>query len=180
MDDAPLSLFEPSWKKYRALALICVLYTAFAYWWMGPSLLIPMFWGLVFVTPLVMDFVPRLFRHPHHKALEEFQGVHYMFGGTRVRVLYAGGLVWVATQDVYDALGLRLGKQDLRRLLLGKKHCMIPGTQIVGISEVHLAHFVSGMRSDEAQRFTWWFEREVVKPIKTRIDRGLPVAEAVE
>ncbi len=177
------AFFEFSCKKYAALGAICLGFSMLARWWfMGVPVWIfcaAAFWALVFLTPLAMDLVPRLVRHPQTMALEEFQGVHHEFGGQRVRVLYAEGLVWLATKDIYGALGLAWNRDELRRLAQDKRHGHIPGTQLIGIAEQHVADFVARSGAPEARRFNLWFQREVLFPIRTKVERGIAVAETV-
>ena len=178
-----IELFEFSWGKYIFLGAVCIAQSIFAKWWMAghPIWLIfsAAFWGLIFFTPLLFDIVPRIFKSPHHRALAEFQGIYYSFGGQRVRVFYSDKLVWLATTDVYVALGLEIAKDDMRRLLLGKRHRVIPNTEIVGISEEHLRSFVTGTRANEAEKFNLWFERGILLPIRNKVRDGLSIAEEV-
>jgi len=181
-----VDFFEVSFKKYIFLGLVCVVENYFAYWWLGGHpmwlVLAAAFWGVFFLTPLAMDIVPRMFAARREKSVEDSQGIHYIFGRTAVRVMYSSSsdLVWVPTEDVYDALGLKLPKAELHRLQAGKMHTIIPGTEIVGISEAHLRNFVLGTRSPEAQKFALWFEREVVHPIRYKVERRMRVPEEVD
>jgi hypothetical protein len=181
-----IDFFELSYKKYIFLGSICIAENYFAYWWLGGHpmwlLLAAAFWGALFFTPLAMDIVPRIFAARREKRMEDVQGVHYMFGRTAVRVMYSSSsdLVWVPTEDVCDALGLKLGKEELRRMQNGKVHAIIPGTEIIGISEARLRAFALSTRSPEAQRFVLWFEREVVKPIRYKVEQRMRVPEEVD
>ncbi len=181
MDD---SFFEFSKKKYVFLALVCVAQNAFAYWWMGGHpmwfILAAAFWGVVFLTPLVMDLVTRSVSERRARREQESQGVNYMFGMTPVRVMYSSDRVWLATEDVYHALGLKLGKEELRKLQISTWHSIVPGTQITGISEDHVRRFALSTTSPEAQRFVLWFEREVLHPIKHRVENRMRIPEEVD
>lgn len=181
MDD---SFFGFSKQKYIFLGLLCVVQNIFAYWWMrGHSIwliLAAAFWGILFFTPLVFDLVPRMRAARRARAMEESHGVHYMFDRTTVRVLYSSGRVWLAAADVYGALGVKLGKEELRKLQVSQRHSIIPGTQIMGISEDHLRSCVAGTRSPEAERFSLWFEREVLMPIKNRVAQRMHIPEEVD
>lgn len=176
-------MFEFSWKKYIYLGVVCIAQNIFAKWWMAghPIWLVfaAAFWGLIFFTPLMFDIVPLLYWTHHRMSLAEFQGIHYTFDGKRVRVIYSDKLIWLATTDVYNDLELVLTKNDMRRLLLGKRHRVIPNTEIVGISEEHFRSFVTGTRANEAEKFNLWFERNVLLPIRNKVRDGLPVAEEV-
>ncbi len=181
MDD---SFFGFSKQKYIFLGLLCVVQNLFAYWWMrGHSIwliLAAAFWGILFFTPLAFDLVPRMRAARRERETEASHGVHYMFGRTAVRVLYSAGQIWLAAEDVYDALGVKPRAEELRRLQISQRHSIVPGTQIMGISEAHLRSCVAGTRSPEAQRFMLWFEREVAWPIKNRVAQRMHIPEEVE
>lgn len=172
---------QPSRRKYVGLAVVCTIFSILAIWWTnGGILLAAMFWGLVFFTPLVMDFVPRLLNQPHKQALRELQGKHYVFGRTPVRIYYSAGKVWIPTRDLYNALELPLAKSGLERLVEEQRAGIIPNTTIQGLSESQVASFLRYSRSTEKDRFQVWFERQVVLPIHNKVKRGLPIAEQVD
>jgi hypothetical protein len=179
-----VDFFEFNKEKYIFLGLVCVALSIFAHWWMDghPIWMISAaaFWAIVFFTPLVIDLAPRILEARRARKLAALQGVNYMFGMSNIRVMYAQGLVWLATEDVYEALGLRFGKAEQRKLQADKRHRDVPGTEILGISETYLPDFVLSTRSSEALRFNLWFEREVLKPIRNKIAQGVHVPEAVE
>lgn len=174
---------EPfAFKKYLALGATCGALSWAGYFGMGAISLpfIAALWGLIFFTPLMVDLVPRIFRHSHAQALGGLQGTHYVFERTRVRVYYAQDKVWLATEDVCRALQMPISHTTLQHLLDGKRHHIIPGTKIVGISEVHMQAFLRHSHAQEKDRFLVWFERGVVLPIRTKIERGIHVPERVD
>lgn len=172
---------QPSKRKYVGLAVVCTVFSALAIWWTsGGILLAAMFWGLVFFTPLVIDFVPHLFHHSRKQALRELQGKHYVFGRTPVRIYYSAGEVWIPTRDLYHALELPLAKSGLERLVEEQRASVIPNTKIQGLSESQLVSFLRYSRSAEKDRFQLWFERQVALPIHNKVKRGLPIVEQVD
>jgi hypothetical protein len=177
------NFFEFSKKKYAFLALVCLAQNYFAYWWMGGHpmwiILAAAFWAVVFLTPLAMDVILQAVRRRATRE-EESQGVNYMFGRTAVRVMYSSDRVWLATEDVYHALGLKLDKEELRKLQISSWHSIVPGTQITGISEDHVRKFALSTTSPEAQRFALWFEREVLHPIRHRVAQRMHIPEEVD
>jgi hypothetical protein len=176
-----IDILEPSVKKYLFLASICILFNffAFAVLQYGSLLLDAMFWAIVFFTPLVMDFFPRFARHPRERALQGIQGKHYAFDNARVRVFYSEGKVWLATKDIYGALNVPLSRADMQRLVDAKRHRLIPGTKIIGISESDLSACVLRLRAHEKGRFINWFERSVLFPIHKKVELGIHVPEDV-
>lgn len=175
---------EASEKKYLFLGAICWIVSIFAYWWVIDIqidfVLLMFFWVIAFLMPFVFVFVPPLLRLSSNNALKNWQGIHYLFNRARVRVLYSSGLVWLATEDVLVALELPRDKDHMYRLLMGKQHQIIPGTQVIGISEEHLRDFVLGTNAEAAQHFVLWFERQILRPIKNKVDQGFYVPEAVD
>lgn len=179
-----INFFEFSFRKYLFLGAICIAQNLAAHWWMNGypiwMIVAAAFWGVVFFTPLAIDVVPRVLDARREIGMGDLQGVYYTFDMNEVRVLYSQGLVWLATKDVYRALGLPFGRGERKRIQLDKRHRTIPGTHILGISEKYLPGFVTATRSPEAQRFNLWFEREVLHPIHKKVEQGVRVPEAVE
>ncbi len=176
------SFMQPSIKKYVSLALVSVAFSFFALWWTDGRgiLLVAMFWGVVFFTPLALDFVPILLNQPATQVLQALQGKHYVFGRTPLRIYYAAGEVWVATQDLYQALELPLAQSGLERLVDEQRSRCVPGTNVQGIAESQLPGFLRYSRAQEKDKFLLWFQRQVAYPIHTKVARGLPIAEQVD
>ncbi len=170
-----------NFKKYLAIGVLCGLLSWGGYAGMGSAgfLFMTLLWGVAFFTPLLIDLVPSLFRQSRNQALRELQGVYYAFDRTRIRVFYSENKVWLASEDVYAALNIRLGSNGAMQLLDGERHRMIPGTRIVGIPETQMRNFLRYLKAPEKERFLQWFERGVVKPIRTKIERGIHVPEQV-
>ncbi len=164
---------EFNWKKCAVLGGICLAFTGLARWWLGGQALwlfyAAAFWALAFCTPLALDLVPRFVRQSPPQPTD---GMHYQFGGCPIRVRYAEGQVWLATRDLYAALGLLWGREELRQIAQDPRHGRIPGTQLIGIPERHVAEFVARTGAPDAQRFNRWFEREVLAPIRARMARS--------
>lgn len=182
-----IDILKPSVAKYVFLAALCipfslVLYAFVYYELFAPTasiLLGAVFWGYVFLLPLVMDFAPQLARHPTKVAFQGIQGTHYTFDNARVRVFYSEGKVWLASQDIYSALNLSLSSAELRRLVDGKRHGIIPGTKIVGVSETNFAASMRHLRAREKDRFVHWVERSVLLPMHNKAAQGIAIREDV-
>jgi hypothetical protein len=162
---------------YVTLVLICAGLTAFSRytWHEAAAPLIAAFWGIVLVTPIIMEVIPWLYHLQREAALGKLNGKYYEFGATPIRIFYTQQQIWIATDDLHQSLGEPLTEIDWHRLQRGGRHTLIPGTRIVGISEIHLHAYIINLRSPEKQRFILWFERNVAKPIHTRQALGLPI-----
>lgn len=168
-------------EKYLLLLATSLALSAFA-WHAMREVALPMiaaFWGIVFITPALMDFVPWLLQYQKHRALKALNGTYHAFGKTRVRVFYAANLIWVVSEDLHLALGEPLDAVDRQRLQRGQRHLTIPGTSHLGISETHLRDYVLSLRSEERHRFILWFEQQVVTPIRNKRDREQSIAETI-
>lgn len=167
--------------KYLTLFVAGLLLSLFAWrtWDVTSLPMIAAFWGIILVTPALMDFVPWLFRLQKRLALQQLSGIHYEFGATRIRIFYAARLIWIATEDLHQALGIPLTDIDRQRLKRGGRHLIIPGTKLLGIAEPHVHAYVASLNNPEGSRFIWWFEHDVAKPLHTKIAQGLPIAESV-
>lgn len=182
-----IEILEPSVKKYIFLVVVCVLFSLillafvlFDLFQPNISILIgAIFWGYVFLTPFLMDFVPKLARHPNKFALQGMQGTYYAFDNARVRVFYSEKKVWLATKDIYSALNLPLSSTDMRRLTDSKIHRIIPGTKIIGVSETDFASCLRHIRATEKERFMLWVERSVLLPIHNKVGLGIAIPEEV-
>lgn len=168
-------------EKYLLLLVVSLALSAFA-WHAMREVALPMiaaFWGIVFITPALMDFVPWLLQAQKRRALKALNGTYYAFGKTHVRVFYAADLIWVVSEDLHQALGQPLDAVEHQRLQRGNRHLIIPGTPHLGISETHLRDYVLSLRCEERQRFVGWFEKEIVAPLRNKRDQGLPIAETI-
>ncbi len=182
-----IDILKPSIAKYVFLAALCIPFSLVLYAFVYYELFTPtvaillgaVFWGYVFLLPLVMDFAPQLARHPTKVAFQGIQGTHYTFDNARVRVFYSEGKVWLATQDIYSALNLPLSSAERRRLVDGKRHSVIPGTKIIGVSETNFASCMLYLRTPEKERFMLWVERSVMLPIHNKAEQGIAISEEV-
>ncbi len=168
-------------EKYLLLFVVSLALSTFA-WHAMREVALPMiaaFWGIVFITPALMDFIPWLFQAQKRRALKALNGTYYAFGKTPVRIFYAAELIWIVSDDLHQALGQPLDDIDRLRLQRGNRHLIIPGTPHLGISETHLRDYVLSLRSEARQRFIGWFEQQIVAPMRNKRDQGLPIAEII-
>lgn len=161
-------------EKYLALFFASLLLSLFAWhaWDDMAAPAIAAFWGIVFITPALIDFVPWCYQRLKWQAEAELNGIHYEFGATRVRVFYAANLIWIASDDLHRALGVTQ--------VQGGSLLTIPGTRVAGIAEPQVHSYVASLNSPESSRFIVWFEQCIAKPLRTRIDHGLPITETVK
>jgi hypothetical protein len=177
-----IDILEPSVEKYVFLGIVCAIFSFISFIAFPPTgaiLIGAVFWGLVFFTPLIMDFFPRLARHPRQRALQAMQGKNYAFDNARVRVFYSEGKVWLATKDVYSALNVPLSRANMQRLVDAKRHRLIPSTNVIGISEADLSACVLRLHASEKERFLHWFERSILFPIHKKLEQGIDIPEDV-
>ena len=111
--------------------------------------------------------VPWLGYQPHQR----YHGNYYEFDGRQVRIWFAVTELWIAVDDVLDALGYEGEARDVARIraVAGDDAVLrIEGLRPWVFTEAGLRLWLARRGGDIANRLDRWFEQQVVAPFRKR------------
>ena len=144
---------------------------AFRFLWVLPvSALLGLFTAWMCVSLFGIADLERLAAHRAHG------GRHYYFESQEIQVrIDVANEVWLRFIDVKACIG---GDPAALRHFAGHEMSLIDGEGRASyVSFAGVRRLLRTSRHRDAQKFSLWFERELVKPMQTRRDRSLPLHE---
>lgn len=137
-----------------------------------------LFFCAPFLTAAVApEFIVYLFEQVAHLARWSvhwrWQGRYYAYQGRHVRFYLIDGEVWAATEDVFAIVRPVPDQRELR--LMGAGYALIPGQQIMGISEAALRRMMDVRTAyRHAQpgmlKFLHWLNHEALPNVRRHPD----------
>jgi hypothetical protein len=106
-----------------------------------------------------------------YQAHQRYQGNYYEFDGRQVRIWFAVTELWIAVDDVLDALGYEGEARDVARIraVAGDDAVLrIEGLRPWVFTEAGLRLWLARRGGDIANRLDRWFEIQVVAPFRKR------------
>lgn len=110
-------------------------------------------------------------RRFHHSRWALRHGEHYEFDGQPIRVLFDGDAIYLAADDVFDALHLtgRLRDPERGRLIAGRDGLLtLRDSDLLVFSEVGLHAWLERRQDADALKFMRWLETQVIAPYRRR------------
>ena len=110
-------------------------------------------------------------RKGHHERWQAWQGNYYEFDGQQVRVVFDGGQVWLAADDVFDALRRDRRGRDVERarVVAGREGLSaLAGSDLLMFSEKGLSAWLDRRQDPEALKFGRWLQQQVIAPYRRR------------
>jgi hypothetical protein len=132
------------------------------------------FWS-AWLLWLVYRAWARAARWSRHSRWRTWHGNHFEFDGHQVRVLFEQGRIWIAADDVFDALGLHGRQRDPERgrLVAGRDGLAVRrDSGLLVFSEAGLAAWLERRSDPDALKFKRWVERQVIEPQRRREELG--------
>ena len=132
--------------------------------------LVAPFWGMWLLWPTYRA-ARRWWRWQYEGAWAEWNGTYYEFDGRQVRILMQGDLIWIAADDVFDALGLRGHQRDTARVrqIAGRDGLVRPpGLRRLAFSEVGINAWLDRRTDAVAHKFARWLDKQVIAPYRKR------------
>ena len=132
--------------------------------------LVAPFWGIWLLWP-AYRFVCAWWRWQRESAWSESNGTYYEFDGSRIRILMRGDSIWVAADDVFDALGLQGRQRNTSRVreIAGRDGLVKPpGSRMLAFSEIGIKAWLDRRTDTVAHKFSYWLDKQVIAPYRKR------------
>lgn len=138
-------------------------------------LLVAPFWGMWLLWP-GYRVMRAWWRWQHEGAWGEWNGKYYEFDGRQIRVLMRGDSIWIAADDVFDALDLQGRQRNAARVrqIAGRDGLVRPpGSHVLAFSEIGIKAWLDRRTDADAHKFSNWLDKQVITPYRNRqnIDR---------
>jgi hypothetical protein len=107
----------------------------------------------------------------NERALGQWQGNYYSWNDRQIRVMERRNAVWVVSEDVLRAAGVKPDAAMFKMLESGRPgYGAIPGTDYMGFSEKGVLEFLRERQRDNPEiiKLVLWFERDVFFPIRQK------------
>jgi hypothetical protein len=134
------------------------------------------FWALWALWPLYRGARFAL-RHLRHAPLAAWEGRYFAFDDRQVRVSFDADAIFVAADDVFDALATPAAARDPERVrqIVGRDGLQpAPDGPWLAFTEKGLAAWLDRRSERRALLFARWFDSQVVAPYRRRRAREAP------
>ena len=132
--------------------------------------LVAPFWGMWLLWP-TYRFLRSWWRWQYGGVWAEWNGTYYEFDGRQIRILTQGESIWIAADDVFDALGLRGRQRNVARVreIAGRDGLMRPpGSRLLAFSEIGIKAWLDRRTDTAAHKFSYWLDKQVITPYRRR------------
>ena len=132
--------------------------------------LVAPFWGMWLLWP-TYRFLRAWWRWQYEGAWAESNGAYYEFDGRQIRIVMQGDSIWIAADDVFDALGLRGRQRNVARVreIAGRDGLIRPpGSRVLAFSEIGIRAWLDRRTDAVAHKFSHWLDKQVIAPYRKR------------
>ena len=138
-------------------------------------ILVAPFWGLWLLWPTYRS-VRAVWAWQSQSAWGEWNGAYYEFDGRQIRILFEGERVWVAADDVFNALNLQ-GRQRYAgrvRQIAGRDGLVrLPHSRLLMFSEIGIKAWLDRRIDKDAHKFARWLDKQVIEPYRRRLQMAV-------
>ena len=132
--------------------------------------LVAPFWGMWLLWP-TYRVIRVWWRWQYESAWSESNGAYYEFDGHQIRILMQGDSIWIAADDVFDALSLQGRQRNVARVreIAGRDGLVkAPGSRLMAFSEVGIKAWLDRRTDAIAHKFSYWLDKQVIAPYRKR------------
>ena len=132
--------------------------------------LVAPFWGVWLLWP-TYRFVRLWWRWQYKGGWGEWNGTYYEFDGRQIRIFMDGDSIWIAADDVFDALGLQGRQRNVARVreIAGRDGLTRPpGSRLLAFSEIGIRAWLDRRTDTVAHKFSYWLDKQVIAPYRRR------------
>ena len=132
-------------------------------------ILVAPFWGIWLLWPTYR--FARAWWRWQSKGLRSSNGNYYEFDGRQIRILMQGHSIWIAADDVFDALDLRGRQRNIARVreIAGRDGLVRPpGSRLMAFSEIGIKAWLDRRTDTAAHKFSNWLDKQVIAPYRKR------------
>ena len=132
--------------------------------------LVAPFWGMWLLWPMYR-FMRAWWRWQYEGAWADWNGTYYEFDGRQIRILTRGDSIWIAADDVIDALGLEGRQRHVARVreIAGRDGLTRPpGSRRMAFSEICIKAWLDRRTDTVAHKCSYWLDKQVIAPYRRR------------
>ena len=132
--------------------------------------LVAPFWGMWLLWPMYR-FMRAWLRWKCEGVRADWNGTYYEFDGRQIRILTQGDSIWIAADDVFDALGLEGRQRHVARVreIAGRDGLIRPpGSRLMAFSEIGIKAWLDRRTDTVAHKFSYWLDKQVITPYRRR------------
>ena len=132
--------------------------------------LVAPFWGMWLLWPMYR-LIRAWWRWQYEGAWADWNGTYYEFDGRQIRIFTQGDSIWIAADDVFDALGLEGRQRYVGRVreIAGRDGLTRPpGSHLMSFSEMGIKAWLDRRTDTVAQKFSYWLDKQVIAPYRRR------------
>ena len=130
--------------------------------------LVAPFWVMWLLWP-TYRFIRAWWRWQYEGGWSESNAAYYEFDGYPIRILMQGDSIWIAANDVFNALGLQGRQRNVARVreIAGRDGLVkAPGTQLMAFSEIGIKAWLDRRTDIVAHKFSRWLDKQVITPYR--------------
>lgn len=132
--------------------------------------LVAPFWGVWLLWPFYRA-ARAWWRWQYEGTSAEWNGTYYEFDGRQIRILMQGDSIWIAADDVFEALDLRGRQRNPARVreIAGRDGLVRPpGSGLLAFSEIGIKAWLDRRTDIVAHKFSLWLSKQVIAPYRKR------------
>jgi hypothetical protein len=132
--------------------------------------LVAPFWGMWLLWPMYR-LMRAWWRWQYEGPWADRNGTYYEFDGHQIRILTQGDSIWIAADDVFDALGLEGRQRHVARVreIAGRDGLIRPpGSRLMAFSEIGIKAWLDRRTGTVAHKFSYWLDKQVIAPYRRR------------
>ena len=137
--------------------------------------LVAPFWGMWALWP-AYRLLRAWWRWQYESGWAESNGTYYEFDGRRIRIFMQGDSIWIAADDVFDALGIAGRQRNVARVreIAGRDGlARPPGVSLMAFSEIGIKAWLDRRTDTVAHKFSYWLDKQVIAPYRRRQELAL-------
>ena len=137
--------------------------------------LVAPFWGMWTLWP-TYRLLRAWWRWQYESGWAESNGTYYEFDGRRIRIFMQGDSIWIAADDVFDALGIAGRQRNVARVreIAGRDGlARPPGVSLMAFSEIGIKAWLDRRTDTVAHKFSYWLDKQVIAPYRRRQELAL-------